>query len=936
MRAGTRGRDYPRNPRTGSPPPVGRPTRESRDYPRNPRTGSPPLVSRPGRETRDFSRPYDGSHERRLRVSGDVEKPRSDYGWRLGDDDRDGQSQKQSRFNDDLSQKFQWEHLFDESKGMNGNANHSSKHYPDYGIGTTLTGVTTERTYQSGGLAETGRSGTRGEKLVSMEVERGRNFPASYPLESGTQSGYGIDGGGLSLQSQKLLNIAPHENEDLQFRDQMPADKLPARDIYKGEEFSKFYSRQEKPPFYSRDTSRYAIPSSQPQGSSSVPFGRSMDDFHDSRGDGFPARSDGFNRSSGVLTDPVPHEAYTHIPHLKSSRGALLQLDDTTEYRQVQLSGNDGTRGGYTYPEMRRSEKSEMASLSDKLYGKMAGVENDYGHVDSLGSRRVEPIKDRIVVTEGSHREHVIGGTTWDPYRSSLERPISNYLDASKPLFVSKNDGEALHHGSIHHKYDRDVYRERTNNYMREDHGYGRDAGLQPEDEILNMSSMTGYDPGLDGIDDDIQEGLTEEELEFIEQPKRMQKRKLNVETELTRKNPRSKFSNKRNISGKIHNTNPSTSVFSPSRYRNIGGTIHGVGHRNSNRVAYGGSSRNPWQLKSNGRDIKKRLGPSFRDIKRRLGPVGPGPQEANMLHPSVKKRKVQKLLNMNGDGHHESVHAEEEGPSVGNLPPAKSEPSEESEEFKQLVQGAFLKFVKQLNENPGQRRRLKKQGKAGSLKCTVCGSDSEEFTDTESLAVHACTVPKVGLRAQHLGFHRAVCSLMGWKSAEILNCQWVCQLLPDAENVALKEDLIIWPPVVFIHNSSLGDINPDGRVSVPVEMLEGILRDMGFGEKTEVCQGKPANATMVVKFSGTFSGFQEAEKLHKIYADNKHGRTEFQSINPNDTEKASASKVEEFLYGYMGIADDLDKLDFITKKRRFVRSKKEIQEIADAPLKTE
>lgn len=105
------------------------------------------------------------------------------------------------------------------------------------------------------------------------------------------------------------------------------------------------------------------------------------------------------------------------------------------------------------------------------------------------------------------------------------------------------------------------------------------------------------------------------------------------------------------------------------------------------------------------------------------------------------------------------------------------------------------------------------------------CFSDSEEFTDTESLAVHACTVPKVGLRAQHLGFHKAVCSLMGWKSAEILNSQWVCQLLPDAENVALKEDLIIWPPVVFIHNSSLGDINPDGRVSVPVEMLEGILR---------------------------------------------------------------------------------------------------------------
>jgi len=194
-----------------------------------------------------------------------------------------------------------------------------------------------------------------------------------------------------------------------------------------------------------------------------------------------------------------------------------------------------------------------------------------------------------------------------------------------------------------------------------------------------------------------------------------------------------------------------------------------------------------------------------------------------------------------------------------------------------------------------------------------------------------------VGLRAQHLGFHKAICSLMGWKNAEILNSQWVCQLLPDAETAALKEDLIIWPPFVVIQNSSMGNINPDGRVSVTVEMLEGILREMGFGEKTTVCQGKPANqSTMVVKFSGTISGFQEAEKLHKIYADNKRGRTEFQSINPNDIQNASASNIEQFLYAYLGTAEDLDKLDFGTKKRCIVRSKKEIHEMADAPLKIE
>ena len=118
----------------------------------------------------------------------------------------------------------------------------------------------------------------------------------------------------------------------------------------------------------------------------------------------------------------------------------------------------------------------------------------------------------------------------------------------------------------------------------------------------------------------------------------------------------------------------------------------------------------------------------------------------------------------------------------------------------------------------------------------------------------------------------------------------------------------------------------------------------MGFGAKIKVCRGKPANQSiMVVKFNGTLSGLQEAEKLHKFYADNKHGRTEFQQINPSgsssgdgETQKTSANKVEHLLYGYLGIAEDLDKLHFETKKWFYVKSKKGIQEMADAPLKTE
>jgi hypothetical protein len=44
--------------------------------------------------------------------------------------------------------------------------------------------------------------------------------------------------------------------------------------------------------------------------------------------------------------------------------------------------------------------------------------------------------------------------------------------------------------------------------------------------------------------------------------------------------------------------------------------------------------------------------------------------------------------------------------------------------------------------------------------------------------------------------------------------------------------------------------------------------------------------------------------------------------------------KLEEpLLYGYMGIAEDLDKVDYDTKRRCLIRSKKEIQDFENAPL---
>lgn len=117
------------------------------------------------------------------------------------------------------------------------------------------------------------------------------------------------------------------------------------------------------------------------------------------------------------------------------------------------------------------------------------------------------------------------------------------------------------------------------------------------------------------------------------------------------------------------------------------------------------------------------------------------------------------------------------------------------------------------------------------------------------------------------------------------------------------------------------------------------LIVGIGFGRgKAKVCRGKPANySILVVTFNATFSGFREAERLHKLFAENKHGRAEFQQItsaslsnSSSEGKQNSLEDQENCLYGYVGLAEDFDKLESETKKRCRVKSKKEIQATAN------
>ncbi|ONK57399.1 uncharacterized protein A4U43_C09F120 [Asparagus officinalis] len=129
--------------------------------------------------------------------------------------------------------------------------------------------------------------------------------------------------------------------------------------------------------------------------------------------------------------------------------------------------------------------------------------------------------------------------------------------------------------------------------------------------------------------------------------------------------------------------------------------------------------------------------------------------QEYFRPHKNWKRDQEYKNINLN---------VRDEGVLVDAAHPMKCDPQEDSEEFKTQVHKAFLRFSKLLNESPHQQKRFRdNQGKSSKVLCCVCGSLSKEFSDVHSLLIHSYQTRKVGLRTEHLGFHKALCVLNGW-----------------------------------------------------------------------------------------------------------------------------------------------------------------------------
>ncbi|KAL6326624.1 hypothetical protein AAG906_009750 [Vitis piasezkii] len=842
--------------------------------------------------------------------------------------------------------------LREASSGFSGEANTSLKNlYGGYDHSSSRVRKDKALSYSDTRLSGSERHGMLVEKENTMEDGVRGYFRLAPDL--GPASNYDETGGPLT-SAFRDSDISRYKDETFRYRNSLPADKLPVMESS--------YKEGEKPMMYTRDISYTMVPShrskeipsnTQFKEIASTSLSISRADLQVPYQDDPRLPSDEFPRKQ---TEPLGFRGYGRRQLLESERNSETELTDHQDYLYSKILARESD--DYVYP-------------SDDLYRKMPMLARvDYDHKDSLRPGIIERFVDNvddIKVSSGNLRDRSIAR------HPTLQEQSSDYLDMKRTPNASKQGGLYLGSGSNlgsgHNRleFGRQVSRDHDilnsgrqasrdhdilnsgrqvsrdhdilNSGVVQEHEFSRlrshyvsggDANPVSQKERLKIIPVADYDMEMHRLAIRRQR-MKGEEHDIYDASDRILKRKHSMDEEVTRYNSRSIISSKwythvpRRFQGHLGDSVEEMydedlaglASTKPTRmerngYRHSERIFDGRDHRRASAYDWL-SSQDPLEYEEE-RPIKS-YKPGGRYIKGQNRPSSLSWNNSYHFDKRSYPNKQHKVWKRIKEDYYEDVDANENDfdPSEEDWEnPVKSEPPEDSEEFKQMVHKSFLKFSKKLNEHPSVRRRYKEQGQAGSLFCIVCGrSNSKEFMDTQRLVTHAYMSHKFGLRADHLGLHKAICVLLGWNSIVPPDTiTWVPHVLPGDEALTQKEDLILWPPLVIIHNISISNSDPEEWKLVTIEALGAFLRGKGFGGgKFKMCLGKPADhSVMVVKFLGTFSGLEDAVKLHKYYAGNNRGRADLEKINYNNGKSSSSTEAgmqpdkpeEVVLYGYM------------------------------------
>lgn len=204
------------------------------------------------------------------------------------------------------------------------------------------------------------------------------------------------------------------------------------------------------------------------------------------------------------------------------------------------------------------------------------------------------------------------------------------------------------------------------------------------------------------------------------------------------------------------------------------------------------------------------------------------------------------------------------------------------------------------------------------------------------ALLNHAYHAKNAEHRADHLGFHKALCVLMGWNYSVSPVFKTAYQALSTADAEANQGDLILWPPTVIIENTYKS--KNDGQKDVMSNKeLESKLREMGFADvDVQPLPGKDGHRSMQAKFPASLDGLNKASQLVELFERQGHGRATWariRSIAPTADEGNNPMLVKVdgkgertwVLYGYLATAWDLDMLDPGSKQSVTVNSRKDL-----------
>ncbi|KAF7149343.1 hypothetical protein RHSIM_Rhsim03G0104900 [Rhododendron simsii] len=804
-------------------------------------------------------------------------------------------------------------------------------------------GLKHERRHEAQLIREEDFGGSRfaGQKFMGSE-EMFR-----LPQDLVTTSKYGEGGEGFS---SSLANTGQFKDERARYRDTL-VDKVSVMESYR---------EREKPIFYSRDVTYPNVPMSQSKDYMRSASGISRAYFEGSYQDDMPLVTD--SGKSAKFTEPFGFNVQRSS--LESGRDPNRENMDFPHYWRDKFSPTRADRQDYLNPRPREGDSDIYGHSSNNLYRRMGTRERvesvDYDHKDLLRPVMRDPVQDAVDNSEYTSRN--LKDRSFVDHPSIQKQKVPNYFDVS----ASKGE-EYFDHRSAHVEYGR-VSREREMphlgvskhhkiSHLRSDFGFGRDAGPTSHGERMRNSPEFEYDRSYE---------IQAEEHEIYDSSDRALRRKYNPDAEMSRHNPRGIILDKWYSNSRVRHLDDRSEEWrgqdSSIKFKSRSGGYDNKRYPREEREFIGEDRRRfseseDWLPSDDYMEHVQEHSskPHKSGVKYSKGHPRHGQQSSHISSRLDRRHVLPKPRNVwirgqddnQVDKHDNQVdkHENEVDQSDNWMSSSKPEPREGSEEFKLLVQKAFLIFSKKLNENPAVRKRYKEQGRAGSLFCIVCGrSVSKEFMDTQRLATHAFMSHKFRLRAEHLGLHKAICVLLGWKSEVAPDVStWVPDPIPYKEAMAQKEDIILWPPVVIIHNSSMEENIVDEQKVVSLEAVGDFLRGKGFsGGKFRMCLGKPGNhGVIVVRFLGTFFGLQDAERLHKYFVDNKRGR-DFGRGGPSSSKGKSSSSnevagkknVELVLYGYMGISEDLDKVDIDTKRKCWIKSKKEIHDLENAPVK--